>query len=69
MSNQSCARLGSVGPLCAGMEKAAVRWNTVRCSACSAITGTDWMPDEPVPTSPTVLPVKSTPSLGQRLVR
>ena len=27
------------------------------------------MPDEPVPITPTRLPVKSTPSCGQRLVK
>ena len=31
--------------------------------------GIDWMPDEPVPITPTRLPVKSTPSWGQRLVK
>ena len=30
----------------------AVRWNTVRCPACSAITGMAWMPDAPVPIDP-----------------
>ncbi len=33
--------------LAAGMLNWAVRWNTVRCPACSAITGIAWMPDEP----------------------
>jgi len=27
--------------------------------------GIDWIADEPVPITPTVLPVKSTPSCGQ----
>ena len=50
-----------------------------RSSACAgtpparrpplAISGIDWMPDEPVPMTPTRLPVKSTPSCGQRLVK
>ena len=31
--------------------------------------GIDWMPDEPVPITPTRLPVRSTPSWGQRLVK
>ena len=47
------------------MVNCAVRWKTVRCSACSAITGMAWMPDAPVPTIPTRLPVKSTGSWGQ----
>ena len=57
------------GPLCAGSEKFGVRWNTVSSAACSAISGIDWMPDEPVPMTATRLPVKSTPSCGQRLVK
>ena len=47
------------------MLKLGVRWNTVSRAACSAITGMAWMPDEPVPMTPTRLPVKSTPSCGQ----
>jgi hypothetical protein len=43
----------------------AVRWNTVTCLACLAIIGIDWIADEPVPITPTVFPVKSTPSCGQ----
>ena len=42
-----------------------VRWNTVRCAACLAITGIAWIADEPVPITPTRIPVKSTPSCGQ----
>ncbi len=57
------------GPLRAGMEKFAVRWKTVSWLACSAISGMDWMPDEPVPMTATRLPVKSTPWWGQRLVK
>ena len=53
------------GRLPAGMLKFGVRWNTVRWAACSAMTGIDWMPDEPVPMTPTRMPVKSTPSCGQ----
>ena len=34
----------------------------------AAISGIDWIPDDPVPTTPTRLPVKSTGSRGQRLV-
>ena len=49
----------------AGIEKFGVRWNTVRCVACSAMIGIDWMPDEPVPMMPTRMPLKSTPSGGQ----
>ena len=44
---------GSSGAFLAGIEKFGVRWNTVRCSACSAMSGIDWIPDEPVPTTPT----------------
>ena len=51
------------------MEKFGVRWNTVSAPACSAISGIDWMPDEPVPMTATRLPVKSTPSCGHRLVK
>ena len=40
---------GSSGPLRDGMLKFGVRWNTVRCAACAAITGMAWMADEPVP--------------------
>src|ERR1700694_525069 len=43
----------------AGMEKFAVRWNTVRWLAASAIMGTDWIADDPVPITPTRRPVKS----------
>jgi hypothetical protein len=50
------------------MVNCAVRWNTVRCAACLAITGIDWMPDAPVPMMPTRLPVKSTGSCGQAAV-
>ena len=57
------------GPLWAGIEKFGVRWNTTSSAACLAITGIDWMPDDPVPMTPTRLPVKSTPSCGQRLVK
>ena len=47
------------------MLKFAVRWNTVRWAACSAMIGMVWMADEPVPMMPTRLPLKSTPSWGQ----
>jgi hypothetical protein len=46
-----------------------VRWKTVRASACRAMIGIDWMADDPVPMTATRLPVKSTPSWGQRLVK
>ena len=46
-----------------------MRWNTVRCAACSAISGIDWIADDPVPITATRRPVKSTPSWGQRLVK
>ena len=51
---------GSTGPLCAGMLKLGVRWNTVSWSASLAIIGMDWMAEDPVPTTPTFLPLKST---------
>ncbi|MFN8022760.1 MAG: hypothetical protein U0Q03_14625 [Acidimicrobiales bacterium] len=63
------SRSGSAGPFHAGTEKLGVRWNTVTCDACWAISGVDWIDDEPVPMIATRLPVKSTPSCGQRLVR
>jgi hypothetical protein len=53
------------GRLPAGMEKFGVRWNTVSSDAWLAMTGIDWMPEEPVPMTPTRMPVKSTPSCGQ----
>lgn len=53
-----------MGPLCAGTLKFAVRWKTVRCIAWAAMSGIDWIAEEPVPMTPTVLPVKSTPSCG-----
>ncbi len=49
-----------------GTAKFAVRWNTYRCSATAAISGATWIPVDPVPMSPTRLPVKSTPSFGHR---
>ena len=45
-----------------------MRWNTVSWAACWAISGMDWMPDEPVPITATRWPVKSTPWCGQRPV-
>ena len=55
-----------IGPLRAGRLKLAVRWKTVRCLACWAMIGIICTPDEPVPITPTFLPVKSTPSCGHR---
>ena len=40
----------------------------MRCSACWATTGISCTPVEPVPMTPTRLPLRSTSSLGQRLV-
>ena len=48
----------------AGTLNCGVRCITVRCAAVSAITGTAWMPVDPVPIWITRLPVKSTPSCG-----
>ena len=50
------------------MLKFGVRWKTVRCAACFAICGIDWIADDPVPITPTRLPAKSTPSCGHRPV-
>ena len=36
-----------------------VRWNTVRCAACAAISGTNWIADAPVPITATRWPVRS----------
>ena len=55
---------GSSGPFHAGMLKFAVRWNTVRCVACFATMGMAWIAVDPVPTTPTRMPVKSTASCG-----
>src|SRR5215471_12503126 len=63
------SRSDEAGPLPAGIEKLGVRWNTVSSLAWPAMSGIDWMPDEPVPIRPTRLPVKSTPSCGHRLVK
>jgi hypothetical protein len=68
-ASSGARRSGRTGPLWAGTEKFGVRWKIVNCSACSAISGIDWMPEEPVPITPTRLPVKSTPSWGHRLVK
>ena len=46
------------------MVNCAVRWNTVSSAACSAMTGMAWMPEAPVPITPTRWPVKSTGSRG-----
>ena len=63
------SRLSSgTGPLWAGKEKFGVRWNTVSWAAWRAMIGMDWIPLEPVPITATRIPVKSTPSWGQRLV-
>ncbi len=62
-------RSSEIGPLRAGIEKFGVRWKTVSCSACSAMSGIDWTADDPVPITATRLPVKSTPSCGQVLVK
>jgi hypothetical protein len=53
----------------AGNVKPGVRWNSSRRSAVCAISGPTWMPDEPVPISPTALPAKSISSWGQREVK
>ena len=57
---RAVAAPGRCSSACAGTPSAA--------PACAAMIGIDWMPDEPVPMTPTRLPVKSTPSCGQRPV-
>jgi hypothetical protein len=57
------------GPFRAGREKFGVLWNTVRSAASAAMSGIDWMPDDPVPMTATRLPVKSTPSCGHVVSR
>ena len=42
-----------------------MRWKTLTWRAWRAISGIDWMPDEPVPMTPTTSPAKSTGSCGQ----
>jgi hypothetical protein len=65
---QSAMAAMSRGRLWAGTLKLGVRWKMVRRRAWSAMTGIDWMAEEPVPITPTRWPVKSTPSRGQRPV-
>ena len=36
-----------------------MRWNTVRCAACFATSGTNWIADAPVPITATRRPVRS----------
>jgi hypothetical protein len=48
-------------------ERAVAR--TAYRTACAAMSGMHWMPEDPVPTTATRLPVKSAPSWGHRLVR
>ncbi|SKT64583.1 Uncharacterised protein [Mycobacteroides abscessus subsp. abscessus] len=43
----------------------AVRWKTKSSLAVCAAIGTSWMPEDPVPITPTRLPAKSTPDAGQ----
>ena len=69
VGRQGGETLGRGGPLRAGIEKLAVRWNTVSWGASAAISGIDWMPEEPVPITATRLPLKSTPSCGHVLVK
>ena len=69
VGSQRGQALGDGGPLWAGIEKFGVRWNTVSWRPGAAISGMDWMPDEPVPMTATRLPVRSTPSWGQLLVK
>ena len=52
----SAASSSVSGRLGAGTLKLGVRWNTVSCAACSARSGSTWMPEEPVPITPTRLP-------------
>ncbi len=59
---------GSSGRLRAGTVYDGVRWNTCSDFACAAISGIDWIADDPVPITPTRCPLKSTGSCGQRPV-
>ena len=55
----------------AGNVYCAVRWKTVTCFATFAISGMDWIPDEPVPMTPTFLPPNKSSNvifLGHLLV-
>ena len=53
---------------CAGTLNAAVRWKTVTRSQAGAMVGMSWMPEDPVPITPTRWPLRSTPSWGQSAV-
>lgn len=52
-----------------GTLKLGERWKTVSACASRAMMGETWMPDEPVPMTPTRLPSKDAPSSGQRAVK
>ena len=72
MGLQIRQKLSSLGPLLAidapspTGSKLAVRWNTVNWRACRAISGMACTPDEPVPSTATRWPLKSTAACGQR---
>ena len=74
MGLQIQQKLSSLGPLLAidapspTSSKLAVRWNTVNWRACRAISGMACTPDEPVPSTATRWPLKSTAACGQRAV-
>jgi hypothetical protein len=55
--------------LCAGIEKFGVRWNTISRAASRAMSGMHWIPEEPVPTTATLFPLKSTLSWGHLPVK
>ena len=57
---RNVARIGAgIGASGRGWIHGGVRWNTVRCAACSAISGTNWIADAPVPITATRLPARS----------
>src|SRR5437667_2894942 len=55
---------GVIGALLSGVHQLAVRWYTVRDATSPAIYGMSWTPLDPVPTTATRLPSKSTGVVG-----
>ena len=65
---RSATACGSSGPFQAGTLKGGVRWNTVTSAAPSAMIGIACTAEEPVPSTATRFPRKSTSSCGHRPV-
>ena len=59
---------GVIGALFSGVHQLAVRWYTVSDATSPAMHGISWTPLDPVPTTATRLPAKSTGVAGQRPV-